>query len=441
MPQETLLNAVPIEKLVFKGFGLGHAEGKTVFVMNAVPEDIVDVRVMHRKKGIFIGRIENFVKKSPHRVDPGCEVFGECGGCDWLNLPYEIQILFKQQVIESFFNEFGPERIYPIMAAEEPFNYRNKSFLPVSRDGIGMYARMSHKVIPHKDCRIQPEVFDRVVDVLTHYMTAAKATPYNEVNHTGCVRHVGVRYSISRGEFVVIIVTRGAKLPFTQQLVRQLTEDFPAMVGVVQNINRERGNTILGSEEKILWGRSHIFEDIGTRTYKTNYRSFFQINSQQTHTLYSYIRDKTGTNRCVIDAYSGIGSIGIYISEKAKRVFCIERNASACRDAEENARLNDVTNCEFIEANVEDAIPNLVREHDIDAIVFDPPRRGLDADIIENIKGIPKIIYISCNPSTQVRDIRLLLEKGYRLTKVQPFDMFPQTYHIENVAILEIGDE
>ncbi len=439
MQEEQLLKAVSIEKLVFKGFGLGHAEGHTIFVINAVPEDIVDVRVMHRKKGILIGRIENFIQTSPHRIDPGCEVFGECGGCDWLNLPYEIQILFKQQVIESFFNEFG--RIYPIIAAEEPFNYRNKSFLPVSVDGIGMYARMSHTVVPHKDCRIQPEVFDRVVTVFSNYMTAAKATPYNENTHTGCVRHIGIRYSISRGEFVVIIVTRNAKLPFTKQLVRQMTIDFPQMVGIVQNINRSPGNTILGPDEKILWGRAHIFEDIGSRAFKINYRSFFQINSQQTHTLYSYIRDKTGKNKCVIDAYSGIGSIGLYISEKAEKVFCIERNASACRDAEENAAQNNITNCEFIEANVEDAIPKLVEQHDIDAIIFDPPRRGLDADIIEHVQGIPKIIYISCNPSTQVRDIRMLMKKGYRLKRVQPFDMFPQTYHIENVAILEKGDE
>ncbi len=441
MPQAMILNDVAIEKLVFKGFGLGHTDGKTVFVINAVPEDIVDVRVIHRKKGIFIGKIESFTKASPHRVDPECEAFGECGGCDWLNLPYDIQVLFKQQVIESFFNEFDPECIYPIMAAEEPFNYRNKSFLPVSNTGIGMFARMSHEVIPHKNCRIQPEIFDRVAEVFSHYMAASKATPYNEQNHTGIVRHIGIRYSFSRGEFVVIVVTRSAKLPFTQQLVRTLTETFPNIVGLVQNINRERGNTILGDDEKLLWGRAHIFEDIGSRTFKINYRSFFQINSQQTHTLYSYIRDKTGTNRCVIDAYSGIGSIGIYLGEKAEKVFCIERNTSACRDAEENARLNDVSNCEFIEANVEDAIPGLVKERQIDTIIFDPPRRGLDADIIESVCCIPKIIYISCNPSTQVRDIKLLLEKGYKLKRVQPFDMFPQTYHIENVAILEKDDE
>ncbi len=443
--QETQeLSSVLIEKLVFKGFGLGHSEGYTVFVMNAVPEDVVDVEVVHKKKGVLMCRITNFIKESPHRINPECEVFGKCGGCDWLNLPYDIQILFKQQVIESFFQEFDIPRVYPIIAAEEPYNYRNKSFLPVSGSvndpHIGMFSRMSHEIVPHKNCRIQPEIFDRTVEVFRQYMIASKAEPYKEDTHSGMVRHIGLRCSSSTGEFVFIVVTKSKKLPFTQQLVREMTAHFPKLVGIVQNVNRSPGNTILGNDEKLLWGRDHIIENIGSKRFKINYKSFFQINSQQTHTLYSFICDNSGKNRNIVDAYSGIGSIGIYVSENAEKVFCIERNSSACADAAENARLNGVSNCEFIEGSVEDAIPKLTANNGIDTIIFDPPRRGLEGDIIECVANIPRIIYTSCNPSTQVRDIREFLRRGYRLCKVQPFDMFPHTYHIENVAILEKTD-
>jgi len=438
-----LIKNLQIEKIVFKGYGLGFDNSNPVFVLNAVPDDILDVEIIYRKKDVLFGRIHKIIRSSKFRIEPECNVFGKCGGCDWLNISYQEQLRFKQIIIEEIFQKIRIDKIEPIIASQKSFYYRNKSFLPLSefKDEpiIGIFERNSHRVISHKKCFIQPEIFDQICREFLEYIKLAKVQIYNEKTGKGTIRHLGFRISESTKELLVIVVTKTSKLPFTKQLVRILLEEFPQITGIIQNINTIRGNKILGKNDKILFGKNHLFEKIGNFQYKLNFLSFFQINQEITGELYSFIKENIKERATVIDAYSGIGSIGLFISEKVKQVFCIENNEQAVFDAEFNANRNNIRNCEFIRGDVEEKISVLCRQNQIDVIIFDPPRKGLNEEIIKAVSEnkIEKIIYISCNPSTQVRDIEKFIAIGYRIRKMQPFDMFPQTYHIENVVILD----
>ena len=439
------IGALAIEKVVFRGYGLGHADGQAVFVAHALPGDVVDVRVVHRRGGVLLAHIERYVQRSPHTVPAPCEVFGTCGGCDWLHLPYDFQLLYKQQMIEQLFGEIPGARevTRPIMASPQPQRYRNKAFLPVrmvnGQPQVGMFARRSHEVIAHEDCLLQPPLFDHIAATFRGYLTSAHVPVYCEAQHSGSVRFLGIRQSRHNGECVVVVVTRGAKLPFSRQMVRALTEAHPEVVGVVQNINRTPGNVILGEEDKLLWGRPWIEEKLGNRVFHVGYASFFQVNTEQAQAMYNCVSGKLGEQTAVIDAFAGTGTIGVYVHQHAGQVWCVERNPSACEDARRNAARNGAPNLTVVEGQVEVEVPRLCRQHAIDTIIFDPPRRGLEASTIEAVAGagLRRVIYISCNASTQVRDVQRLLQHGYRLQLIQPFDMFPQTHHTENIVILE----
>ena len=438
-----IIKNLHIEKLVFKGYGLGFDNSSPVFVLNAVPDDILDVEIIYQKKDVLFGQIRRIIKSSEFRIEPECDVFGKCGGCDWLNISYQEQLRFKQIIIEEIFQKIQIDKIKPIIASQKSFYYRNKSFLPLSelndKPIIGMFERNSHRVISHKKCFIQPEVFNQIGRKFLEYIKLAKVQIYNEKTGKGTIRHLGFRISESTEELLVIVVTKTSKLPFTKQLVRILLEDFPQISGIIQNINPARGNRILGKKDKILFGKDHFFEKIGNFQFKLNYLSFFQINKEITRKLYSFIKENIKEQATVVDAFSGIGSIGLFISEKVKQVFCIENNEQAVFDAEFNAKLNNIENCSFIRNNVENEISILCRQNQIDAIIFDPPRKGLNEEIVKAVSEnkIEQIIYISCNPSTQVRDVIKFIDNGYRIREMQPFDMFPQTYHIENVVVLD----
>lgn len=431
---------IKIEKLVYKGFGLGFKDSNPIFVFNSVPGDIVDVKIIHKKGNALFGEICELKERSEFRIEPECKVFGTCGGCDWQCIPYEKQLEYKQIIIEEIFRNIPEEKIRTIVASGKDRYYRNKSFFPISEKNnepvIGMFERRSHKVVPHLKCFIHPPVFDEVIKVFRNYLTASKIKIYNETNGKGTARYLGIRHSKNTNEMMIIFVTKTRKIPFSNQLVRALTTSFPNIVGIVQNINSNPTNVILGNEDKILFGKNNLIEKIGSSRYKLNYQSFFQVNTTVAEKMYEFVKEHIPANSNVLDAYCGVGSIGIYIAGKAGKVIGIENNGNAVIDARFNAELNNASNCDFITGDVEDKILEICEN--IDTIIFDPPRKGLNKEIIEKIPdNIKKIIYISCDPSTQVRDVNRLMEKGFKIKLIQPFDMFPQTYHIENGIVLE----
>lgn len=437
-----IIKDILIEKLAYKGYGLGFNDSNPVFVTNAVPGDNLDVEISNQKKNVLFGIISQINSKSEYRIEPYCEAFGDCGGCDWLNIKYDFQLQQKQQIVQEIFRNISVEKNESIFASPSQKDYRNKSFFPIGlkddKPVIGMFARKSHELVTHKKCALFPDFVDDILKLTTNYLSAAKVAIYDEKTGKGTVRHLGIRYSQATGEIIVILVTKNRKIPFSNQFVRVLKEAYPDIVGVVQNINPKQTNVILGDDEKILFGREYIFEKMEDLKFKLHYKSFFQINNSVAHEIYKTVKSFINSDDTIIDAYSGIGSIGMYISNKAKEVVCIENSKAATEDAKYNAKLNEINNCSFICDNVERALPEQCREKQIDTIIFDPPRKGLQPEVIAAIPdNLGKIIYISCDPTTQARDVALLLEKGFKVLFMKSFDMFPQTWHIENLVVLE----
>ncbi len=435
--QKDKMMKIKIEKLVNKGYGLGFSDSTPVFVPFTVPNDIITAKINFKKGKVIFAKIDEILQKSKHRIEPNCEVFAKCGGCDWLNISYENQLKYKNEVLKEIFHKI--EIVPKICVSPQNFNYRNKCFYPVSTDGqIGMYEKLTHDVITHKDCKIQPSFFDELIVIFKDYLQKSKMKIYDEKTGRGNIRYFGIRHSKATNEILIILVTKNRKMPFTNLLVKKLCEKFPNIVGVIQNINPQKSNVILGKDHKVLFGQNYLSEKIGDCQFRLNYNSFFQVNIGTTKLMYDFVKQNIDECSNVIDAYCGVGSIGIFIADKTEKVFGIEIDKNAVLDAEYNAKINGLKNNQFYCANVENKILDLVSSENVDTIIFDPPRKGLDESFRKKIPHkIKKIVYVSCNPVTQMRDFKDLQNDGFKITKMQAFDMFPQTYHIENVAILE----
>ncbi len=435
-----------IEKIAMHGYGLGFAEGKAVFVPFTMPGDCVDVKVLLEKKDVIFGSVAEYVDASEESVLPACDAFGgdnACGGCDWLMAPYKLQLEWKTELIKQVFEPLKLSRkVRNTIASPHPQHYRNKSFLPAGNgpEGLyfGMFERYSHHVVPHKSCLLQPEVMDVILDEIKAFAHKVKLEPYNEVTGKGILRHVGIRSNQAGDEILVILVTKGSKFPFTNQLIRTLTSRFPQIKGIVQNINRSAGNVILGDEDKQLFGVAFLNDRLGGIQFRVHYKSFFQVNHGTAEKLYQHVRNLLQPQDVVLDAYCGIGSIGLCIADKVTELHGVEEVAEAFKDAEANRDSNHLTNAYFHLGRVEDLLPDLMKQYSFSAVVLDPPRKGAEASVLQAIAEhkIPQVIYVSCHPMTLERDIRQLMAMGYEVQSIQPFDMFPQTWHIETAVQL-----
>lgn len=439
-----IIAALKIEKCVNKAYGLSYFEQYTVFVENTLPGDIVNVQVLYRKKNVLFAKVHDFITFSPISRIHRCKVSSLCGGCEWVNISYTDQCNLKNLILEDIYWPLKDKvSIASITPSPKPDEYRNKSFMPVSKENgdivYGMFERSTHHVIPHEKCLLHPALFNEIADEVIAFLNKSNAEIYNEEKHNGNIRHIGIRYSAQTNEILLVIVTKNRKLGFTNLLVKQLCNRFPQIVGIIQNIQPDQNNIIIGEDDKILFGRDYIFEQLADIQYKLHYKSFFQVNSAQALKMYEKIKECSGTDKIVLDAYSGVGSIGLFLASVHKKMIFIESHPEAHQNAIENAELNHLTNTEFHCANVEDILPQLLKKQHIDLIIFDPPRKGIDPSVLELTAAlkIPKIIYMSCNPSTQVRDINILLNLHYQLKEILPFDMFPHTWHIESIAVLE----
>ena len=439
------LSHIKVEKLVNRGYGIAYYEGKTIFINNGIPGDIVKIQIMYSKKRNYFAKIIEFEKKSSQRISKHCEAYGKCGGCNWIDVDYRNQIQFKEKLLNETFQRIDEERtiILPFQPSNQSDFYRNKSIMPIAGNSenptIGMFEKESHNVVSHKKCFLQPDIYDEVADVVMNHIKSSKIKIYDEKTKKGNLRNLGFRYSLKTNELVVFLITKSRKLPFTKLLVKNLIDKFPNIVGIVQNINSTTGNTLIGEDEKILFGRNFIKEEIGEIKFNLNYKSFFQINPYQVENLYNYIKDKTNPDEVIIDAYSGIGSIGMFLASKVKKIAAIESNKFSVEDGKLNAELNSIGNIVFYNELVEKAIGEILASEKVESIIFDPPRSGLEKSIVDKVceSQINKIIYVSCNPSTQARDAKLFQEKGFKILERKGFDMFPHTFHIENVMIFE----
>ncbi|MCB5229854.1 MAG: 23S rRNA (uracil(1939)-C(5))-methyltransferase RlmD [Candidatus Cloacimonetes bacterium] len=441
-----------IEKHALGGYGLGWQDGKAVFVPYAHPGDEVEIRLERERKDVAFASVQSYLMRSEIPPQGLCDAFGPveaCGGCDWQDISYASQLRYKHELLSELFRNAGFEAdIKAFVPSPHEFNYRNKAFMPVyeSERGLsfGIYKRGSHLVVPHKSCRIHPPIFDTLALRTVQLCHQAGVQPYDENLHTGHLRHIGFRINREENLLLLILVTRTAKLPFWKLLVKKLQEEFPALTGVVQNINRQRGNVILGDEEKLLWGKGYLTDTLAGKQFRIQYNSFWQINTALMELIIEKLRKEMDAQCTLIDAFSGCGSIGISLADKTRQTICIESNPASVLDGEFNALQNGVANIGFVEAPCEDALPALMEDQSLSLkplnIILDPPRSGLQQPVLEALiaSQAEKIFYLSCSPITLVRDLKTLCMDGpYRLVKLQPFDMFPQTWHIECLARLE----
>lgn len=437
------------EDLTHQGNGVGKIEGYPLFVPFALPGEEASVKVVKVNKNFAYGKLVTIHKKSPHREEPPCHVYTQCGGCQLQHMSYDMQLDMKRNQVKNAMQKVArlPDvPVHPTLGMEDPWRYRNNIQIPVGeKDGkliTGFFQKRSHNIIDNmKTCVIQDELNDDAVHVVREAASKLGIRAYHEKKHVGVLRHIVARSGNATGELMVMLVTRTEKLPHKEELIEEIRTKLPHVTSIVQNVNPNQTNVIYGKDTHVLWGESYIHDRIEDLTFAISPRSFYQVNPAQTEVLYNKALEyaqitKTDT---VIDAYCGIGTISLFLARQAKKVYGIEIVPEAISDAKKNAQLNGLTNTEFVVGAAEKVMPWWKAQGlDPDVIVVDPPRKGCDEEFLQAMIDMePKrIVYVSCNPSTLARDLRFLEDGGYATQEVQPVDMFSQTGHVECVAVL-----
>ena len=442
---------VTIEDMGHDGEGIGKVDGYTVFVKDAVIGDTVQAKIMKTKKNYGYARLMEIITPSPDRVEPLCPYARQCGGCQIQALSYEKQLEYKENKIRNNLIRIGGFSedelpMEPIIGMENPFHYRNKAQFPVGVDKegnivTGFYAGRTHSIINNRRCYLGVEVNEKILDIVVDYMEKYHVPAYEESSGKGLVRHVLIRYGFHSKEIMVCLVVNGNRLPASEHLVEELRK-IPGMTSITMNVNRERTNVILGREVKLLWGRAYITDTIGNIKYQISPLSFYQVNPVQTEKLYGKaleFADLSG-GETVWDLYCGIGTISLFLAQKAKQVYGVEIVPAAIEDARRNAALNGIKNAEFYVGKAEEVLPEKYEKQGIyaDVIVVDPPRKGCEESVLHTmVKMQPKrIVYVSCDSATLARDLKWLCGNGYEIQRIVGCDMFSETVHVETVVLL-----
>ncbi|MBH0171205.1 MULTISPECIES: 23S rRNA (uracil(1939)-C(5))-methyltransferase RlmD [Fictibacillus] len=444
---------VDIVDLTHEGAGVARVNGFTLFVPNTLPGERAKIKVIGVKKGFGFGRLEELIEESPERVEPPCPIYKWCGGCQLQHLSYEGQLEYKRKLVEDVLTRIGKIDDVPVLSTlgmgEEPWRYRNKAQVPVGeRNGriiTGFYQKRSHEIVEMDSCIITGDTNDDAVQAVKEIVNQYNISAYNEEKHKGVLRHIIARYGKTTGDLMIVLVTNGQDLPQRKKIVEDIREALPEIKSIVQNVNSKRTNVIFGEETRVLWGAEYIYDFIGDIKFAISARSFYQINPDQTKVLYDqalHYAELNG-NETVIDAYCGIGTISLFLAQKAKKVYGVEIVPEAIEDARRNAELNNIHNAEFAVGKSEDVIPEWKKQGVTpDVIVVDPPRKGCDEELLKTIIEMKpnRVVYVSCNPATLARDLRILEDGGFKTVEVQPVDMFPQTTHVEAVALLKLNE-
>ena len=438
-----------IDDLGSEGEGIGKIDGFTLFVKDAVIGDEIEVKVIKLKKNYGYGRLMKIIKPSEFRTEPVCPNARACGGCQLQHLKYEKQLEYKQNKVENLLSRVGKITDYemaPIIGMETPYFYRNKAQFPVGKNKegkivTGFYAGRTHSIIDTEKCYIQHPLNEKLIHLVKLWMEENRVEPYDEATGKGLVRHILTRIGYVTKQVMVCLVINGDKIPAADDLIKRLTA-VDNMTSISLNINRAQTNVILGDKVKTLWGQDYIEDYIGDIKYQISPLSFYQVNPVQTKILYGKALEFAGLtgNETVWDMYCGIGTISLFLAQKAKMVYGVEIVPQAIDDARRNAALNHINNAEFFVGKAEEVVPKAYAERGLraDVVVVDPPRKGCDAALLDCMAQMApeKIVYVSCDPATLARDLRILEDKGYKTKKVQCVDMFGQGGHVETVCLL-----
>lgn len=431
----------------YDGKGIVKNDGKVIFVDGILKDEVGEIEITHESNNQTIGRLVKLSSPSPYRQKPFCPLAKECGGCVFQHLNYQKQLEFKTSHVQDCINKFSKIdiKVKDCIGMENPFKYRNKSQVPFCMEGkkikYGFYKQGTHKIVQMESCAIQTSDADNILNTIQELLKKYKLSAYEEDKRKGILRHVLIKKGFSTNEIMVVLVTNVNSFPKRKDLVKDLIKEYPNIKTIVQNINTRDTNVILGEQEVVLYGNGYIEDILLGVKFKISSKSFYQVNPIQTATLYSKAIElaNLSSNDRVMDAYCGIGTIGLIVSKKVKEVIGVEIVKEAIKDAHANSKLNNITNANFVLDDASNFMVNLAKTTEkIDVVFVDPPRKGCDEKFLSSIMKLfpQKIIYISCNPSTLARDLYALKEK-YNIKEIQPVDMFPHTYHIETIALLE----
>lgn len=430
--------------ITHSGEGVGRIENMIVFVEGGLPGDIVEVEIKNVKKTYAQGNLLKIIEDAPERVVPECQYFNECGGCQLLHMSYKGQLRVKSKMVEDALERIGGFKgleVKPICGMEDPERYRNKAQYKVDKNGMGFYAKKSHNLVHIDDCLNQPESAADVIKTMNAMIKDLNLSLYDEKTGKGYVRGVLQRTNL-QGENMITLIINGRDLSQRAAIVDALLSGIPDVKSIYVNINREKGNVILGKKSLCVHGATRLVEKIGDLQFSISPNSFFQVNSKQTKKLYEVIKtmaDLKGTET-VFDLYCGTGTIGLYLADKAAEVIGIESVGDAVLDARENAGLNQIENAVFLHGKAEDEMMRIAKDENIKPhlIILDPPRKGCEETLLNAIGDLktPRVIYVSCNPSTLARDLKIMTALGYAINEVQPVDLFPGTGHVETVVLM-----
>ena len=444
---------IKIEDISVNGEGIGKADGYPLFVKDAIIGDVIEAKATKVKKNYGYGRMMKIIEPSPDRVQAKCPVARQCGGCQIQELSYEKQLEFKTKKVRGnleriggFASEVLDKVMEPICGMKEPFYYRNKAQFPIGtdKDGkviTGFYAGRTHQIIPNTSCALGVPINEEILKIIIDFMNEHGISAYDEETGKGLLRHVLIRYGFTTNEIMVCLVTNGDKIPFSEKLVDNLSK-IKGMTSISLSENKERTNVIMGKEIRVLWGQGYITDYIGDVKYQISPLSFYQVNPLQTEVLYGLALEYANLkgNETVWDLYCGIGTISLFLAQKAKQVYGVEIVPQAIDDARNNAKINGIENAEFFVGKAEEVLPREYEKNGIyaDVIVVDPPRKGCDETLLSTMVQMrpERIVYVSCDSATLARDLKILCENGYELVKVRPVDQFCHTTHVETVCLL-----
>lgn len=434
--------------LSHEGMGIAKVDHYLLFIENALPGEKVRAKVLKVGNKFGFAKVMEYVTTSPERQEVTDKNLLVTGIAPLAHMTYESQLLFKQKQVENVMQKIAklPKvPVLPTIGMANPVQYRNKAQIPVRKiDGkleTGFFRKNSHTLIPIEDFYIQDPAIDKAILVIRDILERFGVKAYNETAHEGFLRHIIIRRGHYSHEMMVVLVTRKAKFFKSKEIANVIHEELPEVVSVIQNINEEKTNVILGKQEVVLYGKGYIEDQLLGKTFQISAPSFYQVNTQQAELLYQTAFDfaQLTLSDVVIDAYSGIGTIGLSLAEKVEHVYGVESIPEAVEDAKKNAKLNSIENTTYLVGKAEKVMTQWSREGLKPNVIFvDPPRKGVDTRFIEAAveSGSERIVYISCNPATLARDAKLFAELGYEIEKIQPMDLFPQTYHVECVALL-----
>ena len=437
----------------YQGEGIAKINELIIFIQGAIKGEKVKILITKITKSHAYGKILEIIDKSKDRIDVDCKTYKRCGGCNLRHINYEKTLEIKKETVENcIYKELKKKiKISKTIGMENPYHYRNKLQYPIGIDKnnlpkMGVYAERTHEIIDTDVCFIQNELCEKIAKDIFNYVVDNNMSVYNEKTLKGELRHIVIKIGIKTNEVMVILVVNGNKLTKQDELIGYIGKKYFNIESIIKNVNNKNTNVILGNKNEVIYGEDHITDVLGEYKFKISASSFYQVNPIQTEILYNTALEfaELKGDESALDLYCGIGSIAIFMANHVKRVYGIEIVEDAIKNAEENVKLNKISNAKFKVGEVENVLPEIIKEEKIEAdVVFlDPPRSGCDIKTIETLLKLEpkKIVYISCNPATLARDLRLLNEK-YNIEKVQPVDMFPFTHHVECVTLLQFKND